>query len=317
METKETNQQGQNNVQAATNYLAALSPVQLAQDERVGSKFIDLYNRVHGNDKGQYFYELEKFHFTRLITDSKPLQECNKLSLYGAFMDVAVQGLSFDPSKKLAYIVPRSVNIGTKENPNYEKRAYLQISPYGELYLRQYYGQIKTADNPVVVYEGDEFQVITGKDGRIVNHTANYPRKSTRIIACYIRIVKIDGSVDFGVMDGIDMNRLKGYSAKQNFGKPNALYGTNEGDVDSGFLIAKTVKHAFKAYPKVRLRGAYTQLETEVVEEDPLDYSLNAEQPANEPEKKEVVEVKPEIIKTNPSTVKMTVTSKGEEDDMF
>jgi len=311
METKEQNEP-KNKAQEATNYLSTLSATQLAQDERVGGKFIDLYNRVHGNAKGKFVYELEKFHFTRLVSDSAKLRECNKLSLYGAFLDVAVQGLSFDPSKKLAYLIPRGVNVGTKESPQWEQRAYLAISPYGELFLRQYYGQIQSADNPVIVYEGDTFEVITGKAGRIINHTAKYPRSSNRIIACFIRIIKIDGTIDFGVMDENEMARLKGYSAKQNFGKPNALYGTNADNVDAGFLIAKTVKHAFKAYPKVMLRGAYTKLESD--EEQPIEIDYNLTETADEI--KEERQETPPVIKSNQSTVQMTVSS-TDDDNMF
>ena len=53
--------------------------------------------------------------------------------------------------------------------------------------------------------------------------------------------------------DGI--NRLKSYSAKLHNGKVNQLYGTSAdcSDIDTGFLMSKTVKHAFKGYPKLSL----------------------------------------------------------------
>ena len=317
MENQEEKKEVHNNAQGVTGYLATLKPLTLANDERVAAKFVDLYNRVHGGDKGSQIYEVEKFHFSKLIADNKNLQDCHILSLYGAFMDVAVQDLSFDPSKKLAYLMPGNVNIGTRDNPQWEKRANLQISPYGELFLRQYYGQIRSADNPVVVYEGDEFSVITGKEGRIVNHTAVYPRKSSRAIACFIRLVKIDGTIDFGVMDEIEMARLKEYSKKKNNGTANALYGKTGADIDTGFLIAKTVKHAFKAYPKVRLRGAYTRLESEVeTPEETISYDLVDDGNNNKTNQPVKEEVKREVINTNPTTVAMTVT-KTEDEEMF
>lgn len=298
----------------ALTHLENLPPLKLADDSRVQGKFVDIYNKVHGNQMGQHVYEVEKFHFVKQLTEKQDLQKCTRLSLYGAFMDVAVQGLSFDPTKRLCYLVPYNVNVGTQAAPQWEKRANLQISPYGELYLRQYYGQIKAADNPIVVYDCDEFEVITGATGRIVNHKAVYPRTSDKIIACFIRIVKHDGTVDFGLMDEVEMARLKTYSAKKNQGKANALYGGDDKQFDTGFLIAKTIKHAFKAYPKVKLRGQFTQLETEVEEEEVINYDLPVTTAA-EPK----VELKPEpkMNNTNEATTQMTVSSNVEDDEMF
>lgn len=307
------NETPKNNMQDALAHLAGLPAIKMADDERVANKFIELYNKVHGNNMGKEIYEVERFHFMKQITEKVDLQECSKLSLYGAFIDVAIQGLSFDPSKNLCYLVPGNVNIGTKDNKKYEKRAQLQISPYGELYLRQYYGQIQTADNPVLVYEGDEFEIITGKSGRVVNHKAIYPRKSNNIIACFVRIVKIDGTIDFGITDMNDIARLKKYSEKKNFGDANKLYGKGNGDVDSGFLIAKTIKHAFKAYPKVRLRGQFSALETDENNGDfqPMDYELGPGEntiATDHPTKQE--EVKSE------AAMRMTVSNKVD-DEIF
>lgn len=305
-----------NNQQQALTHLESLHPLKLAEDPRVAGKFIDIYDKVHGNQMGKHVYEVEKFHFMKQISENKGLQECSKLSLYGAFMDVAVQGLSFDPTKRLCYLVPYSHNAGTKNDPKWEKRAALQISPYGELYLRQYFGQIKSADNPVVVYEGDEFIVRTNGAGREVIHTAQYPRKSERIIACFVRIIKPDGTIDFGIMDELEMARLRSYSEKKNQGKANALYGGEGKQFDTGFLIAKTIKHAFKSYPKVKLRGQFTVLETEIEdkEEIAIDYGWGTVQSTTP-----LQEAPAAVVNTaNAATATMTMKGSVEaEDDMF
>ena len=75
--------------------------------------------------------------------------------------------------------------------------------------------------------------------------------------------------------------RLKGYSDKQNtyydsktrqyVTKSNELYG-KDGQIDTGFLMAKCVKHAFKTYPKLNI-GRGTALETEIIEQhQPADF---------------------------------------------
>jgi recombinational DNA repair protein RecT len=90
------------------------SPAQLPAIPEIASRFKHLFSIIHPGAKAQMFYEAEKFHFMKLIQESQVLQGCSKLSLYGCFMDVAVNGLSFDPSFKHLYLVPYNTNVGTK-----------------------------------------------------------------------------------------------------------------------------------------------------------------------------------------------------------
>lgn len=244
------------------------SPAQLIDSPAVANRFKDLYSVIHGIKDtriAEAFYTAEKFHFLKSINDSAPLQACTKLSLYGIFMDVAVSGLSFDPSMKHLYIVPYNVNVGTRDQPKWEKRAALQISGLGELLLRQMQGQVKYADNPVVVFEGDEFRYGC-KDGKtIVEHMACIPRKSENIIASYICITRHDNSKDYKVMSIDDINRLRKFSKD-----PNSKAWT---DGLKGMVEAKTIKHAFKNYPKVRM-GEFSKLSSETIDEEVEDATI-------------------------------------------
>lgn len=264
---------------AVTTYIERLSPVQLVEDPKVSDKFITLYNSIHGSKQGELFYHKEKFNYLKLLSENQALKDCTKLSLYGCFLDVAVNGLSFETGNKpLAYITTRNFNVGTRENPKFEKRAAVQISPYGELVMRMRSGQIRHADNPVIVYEGDTFQPkITPEGKKTVLYEAMIPRKSDHIIGAFIRITRNDGTVDFEWMVEQDINRIKGYSERQNKGNANALYTSNGGQIDPGFLAAKMIKHAFRTYPKVRT-GQFSELETEKIEpETQINYDLQNE----------------------------------------
>lgn len=291
----------QNQATGVIAHLNNLSPLQLANDSKVQDKFIAMFNRIHGAKNGAMIYEAEKHHFSKLITENKDLQACTRLSLYGAFIDVAVQGLSFDPSRKLAYLLWDNHNVGTKDAPIWEKRARLAISPYGELALRIHYGQISGADNPEVVYEGEKFTKITGKDGTIVNHEITYPRPATKVIAAYVRLVKPNNTVDYYIMDLAMMDRLRAYSAKKNRGVPSILYGTKENNYtpDAGFWIAKCIKHAFAAYPKVKIQGQFSTLATDNLDPDPTDEPINYEITEEE---------KPEVNTASLETAQMTMT---------
>ena len=179
-------------------------------------------------------------------------------------------------------LFPRSVKFGTDQSGKdvWEKVCNLTISGYGELVLRKNAGQIRHADNPVIVYEGDTFQYGEQNGQKIVNYMSAFPRRSNKIIACFLKITRADGTIDYSVMTEQDWMRLKGYSDKQNtyydskkgqyVTKSNELY-SKDGQIDTGFLMAKCVKHAFKTYPKLNI-GRGTSLETEIIEQQPTDF---------------------------------------------
>lgn len=253
-------------------------PVML-EDERVSEKFVQLYNNIHGEKVGDMIYHKEKFNFIRQVSEKPDLKECSKLSLYGAFIDMAVSGLSLEQgSKPLAYLLTRNVKIKKPDGSDgWEKRAYLTVSPYGELVMRMRAGQIRHADNPVIVYEGDIFEPELATNGdKVIRYKPAIPRTSKKIIGSFIRITRNDGTTDLQWLLEDDIKRLQGYSARQNKNTSgNALYSSNDGQIDTGFLEAKTIKHAFRTYPKVRT-GNMTQLETEQIPEN-IDYGITDE----------------------------------------
>ena len=252
------------------------APSQLVNLPEVAERFQNIFTVMNGGNKeiAKTKYEAEKFHFAKLIQDKPDLQACTKLSLYGCFLDMAVNGLSFDPNMKHAYVVSFNTNVGTKNDPRWEKRATLMISGYGELHMRIRQGQIKYADNPILVYEGDEFRHGT-RDGKVfLEHMAAYPRQTDNIIASYIRLERTDGSVDYKVLSIEEVMKLKKFSKD-----PNSKAWT---DGLPGMIQAKTIKHAFKSYPKTRL-GQFSQLQSETVDTEHevvpiIDYGI--EEPA-------------------------------------
>lgn len=183
--------------------------------------------------------------------------------------------LSVEPgAQATAYLIPRNVNIGkgTDGKDVYETRCTLKISGYGELVIRASAGQILYADNPIVVYDNDEFSCSVSGEKKSVEYKCNLPHKGHQVIGCFIRIVRSDRSVDYSWLLEEEIERLKGYSSKANKKwnererryecKANELYTSNDGSIDTGFLIAKTIKHAFKTYPKIKV-GKSTVLQSE------------------------------------------------------
>lgn len=262
-----------NNKMSIVKKIEQTAPTQLANLPEVADRFKHLYSVMNGknNEMATVAYESEKFHFMKLLQDKPDLQKCTKLSLYGCFLDMAVQGLSFDPAMKHAYVVGMPTNIGTKDNPKWENRATLFIDGRGELVIRTRQGQIKYADNPIVVYEGDLFKYGTKNDRVYIEHEATFPRQSDSIIACYLRIERPDGSVDYKVFGIEEVMKLREFSKSKN--------STAWTSGLRGMVETKTIKHAFKSYPKVKL-GNFSKLKSETVDPDEevefkIDYGID------------------------------------------
>ena len=279
------------NINLTVEEINRLEPTAIATNELVRAKFIQIYEAMWTPSTGitgEAAYERESRNFNRILGEKEDLRKnCTRFSLFTAFLDVAISGLTLDPGTRAqAYLLSRSIAVdsyldqqGNKKN-KYETQCILTVSGYGELILRARCGQIRHADNPVIVYAEDEFEYGERNGNKFVNYTCRLPHTSGNIVACFMKITRADGSIDYAVMLPEDWNRLAGFSARQNrqwdnqrrqwvLGNPNALYGQQQDGslkLDTGFLIAKCIKHAFKTYPKARV-GRGTQLESQQVDE--------------------------------------------------
>ena len=263
------------NINITIEELNKMQALEIVEAPLVREKFINIYNTIWGEGTGEAAYERESVFFNKLLRDTEngKLLKATRFSIFTAFIDLAVCGLSLEPgTRALAYLMGRNYNIGTKDRPQWEGRLVLTISAYGELVLRERAGQIRHADNPVLVYEGDEFSFADRGGRKEVDYVCHLPHNGQRVIACYLRITRADGSIDYSVMTEEDWVRLAQYSARQNKNIANTLYGVDARGVchiDTGFLMAKCIKHAFKSYPKVRI-GRGTELESKQVEEQEI-----------------------------------------------
>lgn len=253
------------NVSMKLSEFSGYKPENILECEAVKEKVIDLYNLMWGKS-GEAFLERESQNFYKAMEDNPNIKKCTAFSVYTAMIDLAVCNLSVEPgAQALAYLIPRNVKTGKSQDGRdiYEGRCTLRVSGYGELSMRTASGQILYADNPVVVYDNDSFSCSVIGDIKNVEYKCNLPHKGHAIIGCFIRMVRPDRSVDYSWLLEEDIERLKGYSAKANRKwnsqankweyKANELYGGEGTQIDTGFLIAKTIKHAFKTYPKLRI----------------------------------------------------------------
>ena len=177
--------------------LNKLQPLDIIQSEAVRSRFIQIHDTLWGAGTGEPAYEREAIHFNAILRDNDKLQKATKFSIFTSFIDLAVCGLSLEPGvRALCYLMGRNYCIGQDQQGKkiYEGRLVLTISGYGELVLRARSGQIRHADNPVLVYEEDGFSFTDNDGHKQVSYTCNLPHKSNHIVAAYLRITRTDGS---------------------------------------------------------------------------------------------------------------------------
>lgn len=271
--------------------LNQMTPLQVLENEGVKERFISLYNKIHNREDGEIFFEKEKYNLIRTINQSADLQVCQGFSVYGTFINIASMGitLSAQGNNPYIYVLSRGAKEGKTDDgkDRWVKRMYTEVSPYGELSLRIAAGQIIYADNVKIVYEGDKFKIGCDRNGQqYVEFEAEIPRKSKNIIAAFVKVVRPDKSFDISYLVKEDWERLAGFSLKQNSfgsntGKANALYTSQNGGIDSGFLAAKCLKHAFGTFPKIAL-GQFAKLQQNDEPIQAIDYGLSEEIPVEE-----------------------------------
>lgn len=193
-------------------------------------KFIQVYSQKFGEQNAEAFYEEQRGFFINELTSGsykELLKEAKGTSIYFAFLFLAINNLSLEKGlSTTCYLECRSIKVGERTDDKgkklniYERNAVITVTGYGEIVLRQRAGQIRSVDNPKVVYDCDSFRY-GERDGRaFVEYEKAIPRPAgAKIIACYVRIVKADGTTDYFVLDTDEMVRLRQYSGKSNWGK--------------------------------------------------------------------------------------------------
>ena len=262
---------------------------QLVEQFPIAQSFINTLMKIHKKSEAdaEMIFEREAMYFKKAIVGSEKLAQCTGISLYSAFLEIAINGLSIQPGQKSeAFLEARSSKQKQGNSEVWVNTANLRITAYGELNMRIMSGQIVRMNNPIVIYEGDHFQPMTNQRGElIVDYKPAIPRQSKKIIGAYVCIVLPNNGLDFKWLLEDDVARLKKYStprASQNNQNPqaNALYSSENGGIDPGFLEAKTIKHAMRAYTKLRVSDTVSF--DDELEQEELDKIQNGFTPAEQ-----------------------------------
>lgn len=271
--------------------LNATAPQDIMNLPEVKNKYIDVFNKIW-KEGGEATYERESRYFRallgNLISQNQSLAtQLDRFSVYNVIVESAITNISLEPgTRALAYLTTRNRKLRDQNGREvWQSVLCFTISGYGEMVARIRCGQIRHADNPVVVYENDELRIRDIDGHKSVEYTCNFPHTGKKIVACYLRITRADGSIDYATMFEEDWQRLATYSDRQNRKSndsraagqaANALYSSVNGGIDPGFLMAKIIKHAFRTYPKVKI-GAMAVIANDQEDDDYMQQALQNE----------------------------------------
>jgi hypothetical protein len=232
----------------------------LVDQTPIKESFISTRMKMHHDsiEDAEATYEREARYFKRLVSASTKLKSATGISLCSAFFEIAITGLSLQPGSKAdAFIESRGTKTGEKKEGRdvYIEVAALSVSAYGELNMRIKAGQIIRMSNPIVIYEKDHFQPrTTGRGELTIDYVAEIPRTSNVIVGVWCAVYLPHNGIDFKWLLEADIKRLMEYSTpKYQGGTANKLYTANNGQIDPGFLEAKCIKHAMRAYTKLKV----------------------------------------------------------------
>ena len=181
-------------------------------------KFIEVYNQKFG-EGGEVFFEEQKALFNNELLNGSfkgYLEKATSLNIHDAFMNLAINGLSLEKgTTTLCYLMGYSNYDKNTRKSTYT--AKITYTGYGEILLRQRAGQILRCDNPVVVYDCDDFRFGERDGHKFVDYVKTYPRPAnSRIVACYVKIILPNNSYDYFVLDlgHLFVNNKPSYSSE-------------------------------------------------------------------------------------------------------
>lgn len=188
-------------------------------------------------------------------------------SVVNAVTNIAAMGLTLNPAKKQAYLVPRDGKI------------CLDISYMGLLDIAIQSGSLKWGQAEVV-YAADRF-ALNGFDKPPLHERGPFSKERGEMVGVYVVVKTLDGDY---LTTTMTIDEVYGIRDRTDSWKSHKAKGTRTPWAsDSGEMIKKTViKRAYKLWPKTdRLENAIHHLNTEAGEGIDFDSSDPVDEPKN------------------------------------
>lgn len=199
-------------------------------------------------------WEREKLYALSAISKSDELARTDQKSIASSVLQVAMSGLSLNPTLAHGYLIPRGGKCVFQ--PGYQGLIYLLVGS----------GLVKDI-NARVVYANDEFELEFGDNAKFKHKPAT--KNKGEIIGAYAEAILADGVKSYEYMDIED---IKAMARRGNMNKGKTVL-TGIWSTDLGEMCRKTlIRRIYKYLPKTnvtnpkmfdRLQNAVASIDTE------------------------------------------------------
>jgi len=183
------------------------------------------------------------------------LQKCTPESALKAILNVAQVGLTLNPVKKEAYLIPR-YNSATRQ-----MEVCLDPSYIGLIKLVTDAGGVSSI-NCQLIYEGDEIEISLGDEKPIKKHTPYFlcGKEKGDVIGVYSRAVLTDKTEHVEIMSRLDVleirSRSESYKAFTDGKIKSTTWVTDEGEMFRKTVVKRHTKYLPKSSESDHLQNA-------------------------------------------------------------
>lgn len=180
-------------------------------------------------------WEKEKLYALSSISKSDYLQKADPKSIASAVLQVAMSGLSLNPTLAHGYLIPRAGKCVFQ--PGYQGLIYLLVGS----------GLVKDI-NARVVYENDEFVLEFGDNAKFIHKPATNNKGA--IVGAYAEAILADGVKSY---EYIDIEEISSLARRGDANKGKTIL-TGAWATDLGEMCRKTViRRIYKYLPKTNV----------------------------------------------------------------
>lgn len=183
------------------------------------------------------------------------LQKCTPESALKAILNIAQVGLTLNPVKKEAYLIPRYNSANKKMevclDPSYIGLSKLVTDAGGA-----------SSINSQLIYEGDEVEISLGDEKPIKKHTPYFlvGKEKGDIIGVYSRAILIDKTEHVEIMSRMDVleirQRSESYKAYIDGKIKSTTWVTDEGEMYRKTVVKRHTKYLPKSSESDHLQNA-------------------------------------------------------------
>jgi len=208
---------------------------------QVKNAWVSSYEKVTGRTDGALKFENEKILLLRQIATSSTLQNADKFSLYGAFIELAISGLSLLDG--ISYIIA------------YKGKAQWQPGWKGRLEQISQMDGVIHSNEPICIYEGEEYKISAGEQLHI-QHTPRLGNEGKNIMAVYMTIRFVHGTVFYM------MSREEVLKIRDTYSEPYKAYikKVNDKKWESWMDLPMWVSSEPQAFKKTLIIRVYNSL---------------------------------------------------------